>query len=63
MKRLDQGKVTLVDFLRSIRYSNGKQTRQNTAIECTEHFAGFNPHTRVPAHVDSEDCTLIRSAN
>ncbi len=61
MKRLDEGKVSLVEFLRSIKYAN--HTRSNYHNEYPMHFAGFSPQARADKKSDAEDLSLIRSDN
>ena len=61
MKRLDEGKVSLVEFLRSIKFA--KQSTSNASGDCPTHFAHLNPHTRSSMQISSEDSQLIRSAN
>lgn len=61
MKRLDEGKASLVDFLRSIKFT--RETRDKKSKHCGEHFAGFNPQTPTPIHSSAEDSKLVRSAN
>ncbi|MDG1944002.1 MAG: hypothetical protein P8J17_07075 [Halioglobus sp.] len=61
MKRLDEGKASLVDFLRSIKFT--RDTRDKKSTHCDEHFAGFNPQTPPPNHSSAEDSKLVRSAN
>ena len=60
MKRLDDGKVSLVEFLNSIKFAthNNSQT-----AECATHFAHFNPRARGGRALSAEDSQLIRSAN
>jgi len=61
MKRLDEGKVSLVDFLRSIKYArhdNSKNYGENP-----EQFAEFNPQARAGKKSNAEEKYLIRSAN
>ncbi|GAB5451518.1 MAG: hypothetical protein Hals2KO_18460 [Halioglobus sp.] len=62
MKRLDDDKVSLVDFMRSIKFKGGKQ--QDDAEAVSTHFAHFYPQAR-PAEntTDAEDHELVRSAN
>ena len=60
MKRLDDGKVSLVEFLSSIKFA---QHNSNQRAECDRHFAGFNPRARGGQALNSEDSQLIRSAN
>jgi len=61
MTRRDEGKTSLVEFLRSIKFIH-----QNTAVEveeCPTHFAHFNQRTRTAGKDSQEECQLIRSAN
>ncbi len=61
MKRMDDGKVSLVEFLSSIKFSR----RANAAEETSEmeRFATFDQQVR-PARLRSrEDRLLVRSAN
>lgn len=61
MKRLDDGKVSLVEFLRSIKFA-----QHNTAgrsYEMAAHLAHFNPRARSAGQLSVEDAQLIRSAN
>lgn len=61
MKRLDEGKVSLVDFLRSIKYANHSNSKCHD--ECPTQFAGLNPHTPADKKSNSEELYLVRSAN
>ena len=61
MKRLDDDKVSLVDFLRSIRFRH--QRAATNPDECNTHFAGFSPRTRTEQNNNTEESHLIRSAN
>ncbi len=61
MKRLDEGKVSLVDFLRSIKFTHTGNARRGG--ECPTHFAAFDPRTRNGFQPNTEDAQLIRSAN
>ena len=67
MKRLDEGKASLVDFLRSIKFTRDtrdkKSKHRDEHGEHGEHFAGFNPQTPTPNHSSAEDSKLVRSAN
>ncbi len=61
MKRRDEGRASLVDFLRSLKYSHG-----NGAVdrgECPTHFAQFKQRARTCSQFSTEDSHLIRSAN
>ncbi len=61
MKRIDDGKVSLVEFLSSIRFSRRPTPAQEPAN--AERFAGFDQQVR-PARLRSrEDRLLVRSAN
>jgi hypothetical protein len=60
MKRLDEGKVSLVDFLRSIKFTrNNKPARSE---ENHAQFADFNSRAR-PQKKSKEERYLVRSAN
>ncbi len=61
MKRLDDGKVSLVEFLRSIRSIH--RTRSTGRGDCTTRFAGFSPQARAEQKDNQEDRTLVRSCN
>ena len=60
MKRLDDGKVSLVEFLNSIKFA---QHGANQRVECSTHFAQINPRARSAQSLNGEDNQLIRSAN
>ena len=61
MKRLDEGKVSLVEFLRSIKYA--AHTKSNCHIEHSNHFADFSPQARADKYSNAEESSLIRSVN
>ena len=61
MKRLDENKVSLVEFLRSIKFAPG--TAANHSGKCPTHFAHFNQRARSGKKLSAEDSQLIRSAN
>lgn len=66
MKRLDEGKTSLVDFLRSISYARHHTLKRHE--DFSEQFAGFNPQTgspdaRTAKKSNKEERHLIRSAN
>ena len=61
MKRLDEGKVSLVEFLSSIKFA--RSNAANSGVECRSHFAHFNPQARPGSAFSVEDSQLIRSAN
>jgi len=55
-----QGKVSWVEFLRSIRFDQAKKSKASG--ECSSHFAAFDQRT--PARgASAEDQFLVRSAN
>ena len=61
MKRLDEGKVSLVDFLRSIKFA-----RHNEPVSAgygSMRFAHFYPRARGTAQATGEESHLVRSAN
>ncbi len=61
MKRLDQSKTSLVEFLSSIRFT--RRSKRDTRVSSGERFAGFDQQVR-PARLRSrEDQLLVRSAN
>lgn len=61
MKRLDDGKVSLVEFLRSIKFA--QNTASNETAECSTHFAHLNQRARSAHAFSPEESHLIRSAN
>ncbi len=61
MKRLDDGKVSLVEFLRSIQFAS--QSRPVAQRQSSGRFAHFYPRARGAAHGNGEDFHLVRSAN
>ncbi len=61
MKRRDEHKTTLVDFMRSIKFSHTGNARRGG--ECPTHFAAFDQRTRGGFQTSTEDAQLIRSAN
>ncbi|TGD73869.1 hypothetical protein E4634_06920 [Mangrovimicrobium sediminis] len=61
MKRLDQSKTSLVEFLSSIRFN--RRNKRDTQASSGEQFARFDQQVR-PARLRSlEDQLLVRSAN
>ncbi|MEP4149371.1 MAG: hypothetical protein ABJL54_19280 [Halioglobus sp.] len=61
MKRMDEGKVSLVEFLSSIKFA-----RQNSAhfdVQSGNRFARFDQRVPVNRQFGTEDSKLIRSAN
>lgn len=61
MKRIDDGKVSLVEFLSSIKFA--RRNTANSGAQCNSHFAHFNPQARPSNALSVEDSQLIRSAN
>ena len=61
MKRLDEGKVSLVEFLASIRHSRRDQAHKHAAD--TTQFARFSPHARAAEDTAMEERLLVRSVN
>jgi hypothetical protein len=66
MKRLDEGKTSLVEFMRSIRYSRHHTSKPDDYLP--EHFAGLSSQTPSPQadtgkKPNAEEKSLIRSAN
>lgn len=61
MKRIDEGKTSLVEFLSSIKFA-----RQNSAhfdVQSENRFARFDQRVPVNRQFGIEDSKLIRSAN
>ena len=61
MKRLDDGKTSLVEFLNSIKFA--QHNAANQRAKCPTHFAHFHPRARKKSALSTEDSQLIRSAN
>jgi len=61
MKRRDDGKVSLVEFLGSIKFRHQQATVD--AGECTTHFAGLDQQARTEQSKNAEESHLVRSAN
>ena len=66
MKRLDEGKTSLVDFLRTISAMRHLTAKRHE--DFPEQFAGFNPQTKSPVAraaktSNKEEQHLIRSGN
>jgi hypothetical protein len=61
MKRLDENKTSLVEFLRSIKFAHASGA--DSSAECPKHFAHFKQHARAGLQLTAEDSQLIRSAN
>jgi len=61
MKARKHGKTSLVEFLRSIKFTH--ETSSQARQECSTHFAGFDQRARTRRQYSNEDAQLIRSAN
>lgn len=61
MKRIDDGKVSLVEFLSSIKFAPSNAA--NRIAERSGRFARFKPRARPGGAFSAEDLQLIRSAN
>ena len=61
MKRMDDGKVSLVEFLSSIKFAGNNVA--SPGAEPINSFAHFNPQARPGGAFSAEDSQLIRSAN
>ncbi len=59
MKRRDEGKASLVEFMRSIKFH--RQARRPGKV--SGHFAELHPQARQPRAANAEDHSLVRSAN
>ena len=60
MKRLDDGKTSLVDFLSSIKFG---RRRGKHRYDIPAHFAQLHPQARPAGPHNAEDRFLVRSAN
>jgi hypothetical protein len=63
MTKRDEGKASLVEFLRSIKFARENKLRQSMTPACPTHFAHFNQRARGSDDSSVEDFQLIRSAN
>lgn len=61
MKRRDEGKTSLVEFLRSIKFTH--DNTNSGGERSGPQFAGLNPRVRQRRKSSSEESQLIRSAN
>lgn len=61
MKRMDDRKVSLVEFLRSIKFS--RPHKNDAKSEVSTHFAPLVPKARPAQPYCAEDASLVRSAN
>lgn len=61
MKKAHQGKVSLVDFMRAIRFP--RRERESGTNGPDAPFAGFKQRVRAGYAPSLEDAQLVRSAN
>ena len=61
MKRRDEGKTSLVEFLRSIKFTHENMSQRATTSG--KQFAGLKPRVRTGRKTSAEESQLIRSAN
>ena len=61
MKRLDEGKASLVEVMRSIKFRHHKS--DNPSREVSSRFAHLNPQAPSSRHANPEDAKLVRSGN
>jgi len=61
VSQLKHNKVTLVDFLRSIKFNH--RPAANHAAPTFDHFAELQPQVRPARRRSAEDALLVRSAN
>lgn len=61
MKKLDQGRVSLVDFMRSIKFDRRGDIHTDGAA--LGRFAGLDARARSGNAMSAEDNQLVRSAN
>lgn len=61
MKRLDDGKVTLVEFISSIKFPGRRVPQAHDSG--AEHFARLEQQARPACQWTLEDYLLVRSAN
>lgn len=61
MQQRDRGKASLVEFLRSIKFSH--ETTARSGQRCSTHFANFEQRARTCRQYSHEDAELVRSAN
>ena len=61
MKKVDEGKVSLVEVMSAIKFTRGKRA-QDAARE-TAPFAAFKQRARAGYSFSLEDAHLVRSAN
>jgi hypothetical protein len=63
MKKRDEGKASLVEFLSSIKFAQQNSRAYEADVECPTHFAHFKQSARSGRDYCAEDSQLIRSAN
>ncbi len=63
MTAQNNGKISLVEFLGSIKFSRPGKESANDYQACTTPFAEFQQRARTRRQYSSEDAILIRSAN
>ncbi len=61
MKRRDQGRASLVDFLQSLKFS--RRSAKASGGESTARFARLDQRIRPERSSSIEDFQLVRSAN
>jgi nitrite reductase/ring-hydroxylating ferredoxin subunit len=61
MTRRDNGKASLVEFLRSIKFAHQKPAAVDT--DCPTHFAQFDQRAGVSSKEPAEENEHVRSAN
>jgi hypothetical protein len=61
MKRLDDGKASLADVMRSIRFRHHSHSHRSSAMPT--HLAQLDPQARQAHTASPEDYSLVRSAN
>ena len=61
MQHRDNGKASLVEFLRAIKFKHDETPEAGQ--HCSTHFADFKQRARTRRQYSSEDAELIRSAN
>jgi len=62
MEQKAKDRASLIDFLRSIKFSRAEHPVANEA-SCSTHFAHFEQRARTRRQYNTEDSVLIRSAN
>ena len=61
MKRIDKGRVSLVEFLSSIKFA--RHTPKSLKPQHGNRFARFVPRVPVATQFGAEESYLVRSAN